>query len=127
MLRTLLALSIASLLVCVLGACDEDEDKKIVSFDLTIVNNDEVEYEVWIDAGVDTEGYVQDGVVGASATRVLKNLTISVTYDICLAVTNPSPNPPTQCEYQQVITSNGPDITWEVPPPAPARADDAAH
>ncbi len=115
MLRKLVPLFVLCFLAVGLVACDDDEVTAVVEYDITIVNNDGVAYQVWIDANVDTEGFVRDGDIGADATRVFRDHTIAVAYHFRLLTPGQNPEPPDdEFEHQRIITSNGPDITWNV-------------
>lgn len=120
MLRKLVPLFALCLLAVGLVACDDDEVTAVVEYDITIVNNDDVAYEVWVDANVDVEGFVRDGSVEASGSRVFLDRVIAVGYHFRLLNPGQDPEPPAdEFEYEQNITSNGPDFTWTVPPPTP--------
>ena len=115
MLRSMMLCAILSFCVLGLVACSDDEDiVEVVQYDITIVNTIDTNYQVWIDADIDTDGFVRDGDLGANATRVFLDRTIAVGYTFRLTLDGQDPDAD-EFEHHQEIRSDGANITWEVP------------
>jgi hypothetical protein len=113
MKRALILIAVLGLIPAFYG-CSEDDVKDALQYDITIINGTTTNYEVWIDADVDSAGFVRDGSVADGATRVLSNRVIDVSFHIRLVLTDEDPE--TTFAHERTITSTGDDVTWTIIP-----------
>jgi hypothetical protein len=121
MIRRLVAVLLIGVVSAAVTACNDDDPAEPAYYRITIQNEDSVAYEVWVDdnadADPDTYVYTMEGVVEANDTLVLSNRSIAVFYAIRVVSEGQDPNPPAnEFKWETVITSNGPDINYKVPP-----------
>ena len=108
----LFAVVVAALFVFA-GCSDDNDPTEVLKYDITIINGIATDYEVWIDADIDTAGFVQDGTVANSATRVLRDRVIDVSYHIRLVEAGQDPET-TFAHERTVRQTDDADVTWTV-------------
>lgn len=92
-------------------SCSDPLDN-VIEYDLRIDNQTEVGYNVFLASNVISGGAFSNvGQIGRMDSITLRNLAVDVQYSVRLA----QGDDPEQFDYQQLILSQGDDITWSVP------------
>ena len=115
MTRLLAGLALLGLLFGA-GGCGDDEESsptRVTTYTLTLINNTSTEYEVWIDADVDADGFVQNGAIAGNTSRELTR-TVGIVYQIRFVLDGQDPE--TDFAYETMVSSNGADREFSFGP-----------
>jgi len=111
--KKILSLLIVALVALSIGACNSDDVKDIVEYNLTIVNNTDTAYDVWIDNPLSDHGFYHAGHVAATQKTIIHELDIGIHYKVHLALENEPADPGV---HEKSIHSNDADVTWTINP-----------
>jgi len=111
--KKILSLLSLALVVLAVGACNEDDVKDIVEYNLTIVNNTDAAYDIWIDNPLTTHGFYPAGHIAANRSAVIHELDIGVNYSVHLVNEGATADP---AVHARNVHSGDSDVTWTVNP-----------
>jgi len=109
--KKFLTVLVLVLVVLSISACNEDDVKDIVEYNLTIHNNTATSYDVWIDNPLSSHGFYHAGHVAANQKTIIHELDIGIDYKVHLTNENAPADP---AVHSRTVTSSSEDVSWTV-------------
>ena len=109
--RRILSVLFLVTLALSVSACSDDDVKDIVEYNLTIHNNTDTSYDVWIDNPLGTGGFYHAGHVAAHQMTIIHELDIGIHYTVHLTDVDADAEP---AVHERTVTSDSADVSWTV-------------
>jgi len=111
--KKIVVLLALALVMMAVGACNEDDVKDIVEYNLTIENNTATVFDVWIDNPLSSHGYYFASHVAANHKTIIHELDIGIEYKVNLVLKDEPAEPSV---HHRIVHSSSDDVIWTINP-----------